>query len=184
MKKVISLTLFVAGLSAAFAQGTFQLRATLNGANEVPPNSSPGIGSGILTLSGTTLNYDFFGPNLFSGGQGASQATDATINGPASPGSTAPILFDLGAPTITPIQPPPGSAFTWQGTINNLTGSQITDLMAGLWYVNVFTSSGTFPNGEIRGQILEVPEPSALALFGLVGALALIRRRTMSRRQT
>ena len=181
MKKAVTLILLLGGLSAAWAQGTIQFRATLNGASEDPPNSSPGGGAGILTLSGTTLNYQFSGPNLFFGGLLASQATDATINGPASAGSTAPVLFDLGAPVITPIQPPPFSAYAWQGTFNNLTSAQITDLTAGLWYVNVFTSSGAFPNGEIRGQILVVPEPSTFGLLAIAGLIALVRLRTKDR---
>jgi hypothetical protein len=38
-------------------------------------------------------------------------------------------------------------------------------LNSGLWYFNIHTS--TFGGGEIRGQILPVPEPSAWALMGL-----------------
>jgi len=55
--------------------------------------------------------------------------------------------------------------------------NQISDLEGGLWYINIHSS--VFPNGEIRGQILPVPEPSILALFGLSASALLwhLRRR-------
>jgi hypothetical protein len=139
----------------------------------VPPNGSPGSGSGTFTLNGTTLSYDFNGSLSFQGG---AQPTDATVNGPANTGSTALVLFDLGAPLITVPNPPSPGGYEFQGAINNLTGPEISDLENGLWYVNVYTSSGNFPGGEIRGQITVAPEPSALAVLGLSGLMMLFRR--------
>ena len=63
-----------------------------------------------------------------------------------------------------------------------LTNTQIADLLAGLWYINIHTPFNL--GGEIRGQVsvggegIPVPEPGTLALFGigLVG-MALSRRR-------
>ena len=52
----------------------------------------------------------------------------------------------------------------------------MADLINGLYYVNIHT---TFrPAGEIRGQILLVPEPGTAALVGrlLIGLLAAARR--------
>jgi hypothetical protein len=60
-----------------------------------------------------------------------------------------------------------------------LTAGQIDELNAGLWYVNVTT--GNYPDGEIRGQILSVPEPSTWALFGL-GAMVYSLKRAKGRR--
>ncbi len=61
--------------------------------------------------------------------------------------------------------------------MNILNAVQESDLLAGLWYVNVHTSSaagGGFPMGEIRGQVIvtaQVSAPATVALlaFGLVG---------------
>ncbi len=169
MKKIFFTFLTLAGLIAAQAQGTFQFTVSLNGANEVPPNNSTATGSGTLSLSGTTLSYNF-------GGLWTFPVTTGSINGPASPGSTAPVLFDLGAPSFAVPNPPDPGGYTFVGAINNLTTPQINDLLAGLWYANVYST--TYPGGEIRGQIMPVPEPSTFALFGLgAGALLLVAKR-------
>lgn len=159
MKITLLLVCLATSLATTQAQGTFQFTANLNGQNEVPPNNSTWFGSGYFDLSGTTFNYGI----AFSAPAG--EITNVTINGPASPGSTAPTLFDLGAASII-INPPVPIISGVSGTLNNLTTPQINDLLAGLWYVNVFTASGNLPGGEIRGQIEMVPEPSTWALLG------------------
>lgn len=99
--------------------------------------------------------------------------TDATINGPASTTTTATILFDLGdnavhaAPTINGHL----SGWLWSGT-ETLSPSQISDLESGKWYANILSTS--FPGGELRGQILPVPEPSSFALLALGTALFIV----------
>jgi hypothetical protein len=177
MKNILFILFTLASLASVEAQGILQFTVNFSGANEVPPNGSTGDGSGTLTLNAATLDYLFSGTVFFQGG---AQPTDITINGPAATGSIASVLFDLGVPNIFAIQPPPGVAYSLQGTINSLTGTQISDLENGLWYVNIFTSSGDYPDGEIRGQITPVPEPSALALLGLgIGGIGLwFRRKT------
>src|SRR5207249_7212183 len=102
-------------------------------------------------------------------------------------GVNAPILFDLGGPTFRPGNEfePPGVRFFSPFTDPfgagpfALTDNQISELVNGLWYVNV--TSSTMPDGQLRGQILPVPEPSTIGLFGLAGAIlagiALMRRK-------
>ena len=58
-----------------------------------------------------------------------------------------------------------------------ISGQQIDDLFAGLWYINIHsTTSG---GGEIRGQVNVVPLPAAAWLFGsaLAGLAGFSRRR-------
>lgn len=152
-------------LASASGQGTLQFTANLTGANEVPPNSSPYHGDGIFWLDGTTFNY---GIGIYF--PMPTPPIGATIRGPAEPGSTAPVLFDLG--TGVPVNPDPFNTFQnwgWGGGILDLTTSQIGDLQAGLWYIEITTSD--YPNGELRGQISAVPEPSSIALLTLAAAI-------------
>ena len=54
--------------------------------------------------------------------------------------------------------------------------AQLANLLAGNLYFNVHTAD--HGGGEIRGQVLPVPEPSTVALFGcgIVGLIAVARR--------
>jgi hypothetical protein len=57
-----------------------------------------------------------------------------------------------------------------------LTPSQSIELLEGLWYVTV--TSAAYPNGEIRGQIVPVPEPASLALICLGGSVLFLVARS------
>ncbi len=186
MKRVaLILTLLACAVQPAQAQGTVQFRAILTGSNEVPPNSDPTIGTGTFTLDGNLLNFRVDVPAV------TFISMSAYIQGPAMSGANAPIIFDLGGPTFkggsssgdppeylffSPASPPFGAdPFP-------LTDAQINQLESSLWYVNV--TSAQFPNGQLRGQILPVPEPSTLALFGLSGLMILLwRHRTINKAQ-
>jgi hypothetical protein len=110
------------------------LRAFLDGAQEVPPTSSSGAGSVVFRYDQSVRELRF---NIFLSSLVGTQ-TAAQIRGPAAPGVNAPVVFTL----------PLGNT---SGTLP-LTPAQEADLLAGLWYVNVLTTA--FPEGEIRGQIL------------------------------
>ena len=129
------------GLVEVYDRGSGQLfTATLSGSQEVPPNASTGTGSGTVFLNDAqttiTVNLNFAGLSA--------PATAAHIHGPASPGTTAPVIFPFtGVPNAT------------SGTIPQqtfaITPTQVSQLMNGLFYFNVHNA--TFPGGEIRGQI-------------------------------
>ena len=80
------------------------------------------------------------------------------FHGPALPTQNAGVQVDTG------VAGPPviGNAV--------ISGAQETDLLAGLWYLNLHTT--TFGAGEIRGQVLVVPEPATLALVCMGLAVA------------
>jgi hypothetical protein len=144
------------------AQGTLFFTTSFSGANEVPPNASTSGASMTFELVDATINCSVLviGPL---------QATAVAINGPAFPGTVAPVLFNLpfqGTVFPDPITGVGGPSYHVGSTI---TASQIADLEAGKWYVNI--DSAAFPNGELRGQLVPVPEPSSLALLALSGGL-------------
>ena len=160
----------------AQAQGTIQFRAILTGTNEVPPNCDLTIGTGTFWLDGNLLNFLVAVPAV------TFISVSGYIQGPALAGVNAPVIFDLGGPVFhrgssfgdppfysfgSPASPPFGAGpFT-------LTDAQITELESGLWYVNI--TSFQLPDGQLRGQILPVPEPSTPALLGLGAELAALR---------
>jgi hypothetical protein len=174
MKKPLVLLGLFAVLANGYGQGTVQFNVVLSGANEVPPNGSTFFGSGSFVLTGTSLEISFgvYDP--------MPKPTDATINGPANPSSIGPVLFDFGG---NPVQFAPGihgepGGWTWGGS-EILTAAQIADLESGKWYANI--TSTTFPGGELRGEILPVPEPSSLALLALGTGLFIIPARSSIR---
>lgn len=129
---------------------------SLNGASEVPPNTSPATGLAILTYNAGTnvFNWDI----QWSGLVGTYSASHFHI-APAGTNGGVAIGF---SPTGTNVAV--GSATP--------TTTFVSALMANNVYINIHTS--TFPGGEIRGQ---VPTPGAAALFAVAGAAALRRRR-------
>ena len=121
-------------IGSAQAQSAF--RADLNGAQEVPPVNTDAGGYGIATLNANdTVTYEVRTWLV--------AATVAHIHdGPV--GVSGPILFTLsGGPSV------------WSGTTPVLSASEKADLLASGLYFNVH--SGTFPGGEIRGQIVPMP---------------------------
>ncbi len=167
----IRMILAVLLCSAALASAQL-FTSSLDGAQD-GGGARQGSGFVNLSLSGTTLTLN----GSFSGI--TTPSTAAHIHGPAPVGVNAGVIYNLGGPVI-PIGVTSGSI---AGSVNLATigtytlAQQLSDLNNSLWYINIHNS--TFPGGEIRGQIIPVPEPSTWALmgFGALGALWALRRR-------
>jgi hypothetical protein len=134
----IMLATLALGTAIAFAGPAFaeKMKATLNGASEVPPTTSAGKGT-------ADIDYDAASKKLtwkltYSGLSGP--ATAAHFHGPAEAGKNAGVAVAIPGATASPAE---GSA--------TLTDAQAADLMAGKYYVNVHTAAN--PAGEIRGQV-------------------------------
>ena len=108
--------------------------ATLNGASQVPPNTSSGTGSAAIKLDGDMLSWTI----VYSGLTGP--VTGAHFHGPAAPGVNSGVVVPFAGSLGSPIT---GS--------KQLTAAQIAQLKAGLWYLNLHTAAN--PGGEIRGQV-------------------------------
>jgi CHRD domain len=107
--------------------------------------AGPGItssGKGAATASLDTATKTLTWSVEYSGLSGP--ATVAHIHGPADPGADAGVVVPFTGSLASPIK---GSA--------TLTDTQIGQLEAGKWYINIHTAANK--GGEIRGQL--VPSP-------------------------
>ncbi|MGH2543745.1 MAG: CHRD domain-containing protein, partial [Ardenticatenaceae bacterium] len=131
--------------------GTHAYEANLSGANEVPPVDTPASGRAVLALDGdaTTLAYRVSVSDIVS-------ITAAHIH-LAPEGVNGDVIFTLydGTGFFDPEHP-------ISGTIT-LTDSQLFDLMADDYYVNVHTEAN--PGGEIRDQIRAYEPPPYYAAY-------------------
>jgi hypothetical protein len=157
-------------LWTAAANAALIFTATLSGAAQ----GSPATGSATVTLenNNTTLDVDLTFSGLIGG-----PATAAHIHCCAPATGTGPVALPFsGFPSATS-----GTYVNTFDLTTDLTGitvaSFITNLEAGLAYINIH--DGTFPSGEIRGQLSLVPEPPAIGILGLAGVamFAATRRR-------
>lgn len=113
--------------------------ATLTGSSETPPNSSTATGSATFTYNPTT--YMLSGTITFSGFTTATTVAHIHLGAVGVAGNPV-FTIEASGPFDSPIS----------YTSPALTAAQVTDLFAGNYYVNIHTVS--FPNGEIRGQLL------------------------------
>ena len=130
------------------------LTATFSGRNEVPPNKSPYHGTGVFTLTGSSLAYSIaLDEELLP--------LSAGIFGPArhhigSQHVVSNLEITLGVlipPGCLPGQPGSRGQVLYTGT-SSFTDQQVSKLMRGELYADFATSQ--HPNGEIRGQIQEI----------------------------
>lgn len=145
---VVGIMLLPSTASAAI----INFAATLSGAQEVPPNASPATGSAMVTLDTDTnllsWNITFTAESLLG------TTTASHFHGPATPGVNAPVIVPIN------LTPGFGSPQIGSATISDTHEGFFLDNMT---YINIHTT--TFPGGEIRGQVLQVPEPAAGFLF-------------------
>lgn len=143
--------------------------------NEVPSASSTAFGDAVgITFDSATnqlaLNVAWGSGNGFSDLTG--NATAMHIHGPADINSNGGVLYNLGS---LPGFDNSASNGGFLGTIT-LSTIDVQTLFDGEMYLNIHTDAN--PGGELRGNIVSaIPEPSSLAILGIMGSVVGFRRR-------
>jgi hypothetical protein len=140
-----SITVEIPGRQGTTASGTtfrvdLLFTAQLKGSSESTPNSSTATGTARLVYNKDTKV--FTNVTTFSG----LTPNNGHIHKGAV-GVAGPVIYPFSGVSTSPIN----------YTSGTLTADQEADLIGGLNYVNLHTT--TFPSGEIRGQLLKPTTP-------------------------
>jgi hypothetical protein len=191
-----ALTVGGAFAAAPATAQTVSLGAVLNGAQQVPPVATPATGSSSLFYNQATgaFTVTLTFANLTGTTVGVGPGNAPAHIHLAPPGVNGPIVIPLvGTPIgvtsagysntftfgdLLGFGVPAGDVAALQTQLNALVGAPV-GTVANL-YANVHTT--LFPNGEIRGNMAVVPEPSTYALVaaGAAGLGLVARRRRRS----
>ncbi|WP_339724952.1 CHRD domain-containing protein [uncultured Paraglaciecola sp.] len=124
------------------------LTSNLDGAQANAGAGSGSLGTGIASMLYDDVSNEFSWDISWSGLLG--NVTAAHFHGAALFNQNAGVQVTI--PIVS--NPTSGSA--------TISAAQATDLLAGLWYINIHTDFS--PSGEIRGQVMRVSEPNLLLL--------------------
>ena len=134
---VVVASLLAWGMQAvAQTSDTTTLLARLSGASLVPPNDSKATGSLQVSLDrqSRVLKWTLSTQGL------SGPPVAASLHGPAMPGENAAVAVPLNV-----------ASGVDAGSVT-LTPTQVDQVLAERWYVNVVTAAA--PEGEIRGQVI------------------------------
>ena len=177
----------VAILPSGGARAALVLTATLSGADNIPPNNSPGTGTASVTLENDnrTLDVSLAFSGLTSGSLFADIRCCTDLGGLSFP--SLPVVLPLLA--NFPKDVTSGSYTSSFDITTALTGISSTDFISGLSsnlaYVDIHTRAFLL-SGEIGGFLTVVPEPvpepstTAMLAVGLAG-IAGVRLRACRR---
>ncbi len=149
--------------------------------NENPSSASGNgtggeIGAGIsfeTTTSVLTLNVGWGSGNGFTNLTGTVTAGHIHNAGSAALTASGGVIISLDG--ATPGFNSSGTNGGWTNTIVALSAAQATALTSGFLYLNAHTAANG--GGEIRGNLVQAPEPSSVALVMMGVSGMLLRRR-------
>ena len=203
-RNLVSVPLVILATSGVASAAPILFTATLTGSQENPPNASTatGFANFVLNDAQTALSFEatIFGidfrvlnNNVAQTPATADDLMNAHIHAGATggPGTNAGVVWGfIGNPfndtvipnvVVTPFASGVGGTVTgvWDAAEGNNTtlAAQLPFILAGLSYINFHTTG--FGGGEIRGQIVQTPEPATLMLIGIGAACLGLRRKSM-----
>jgi hypothetical protein len=153
----IGATPLLSQLNAQEAEQKFS--AKLSGKDEVPSNESPSTGFAWVKVVGDKISYEVNVTDM--------DKVNAAHIHLGEPGKNGPVVLTLfkGGPTEQ-VNGTVGEANVTASNFEGpMKGKQVSDLVTainnGTTYVNVHTTD--FPDGEIRGELMDSAKMSALA---------------------
>jgi hypothetical protein len=163
------------------------LVTTMTGAQEFPPNASPGFGTAVVVIDPVahTMSVHAVFEGLTVGNTaahihccvdppGTVGVATATPTFPGFPTGATAGTYDAVFDTLDAGTYRAGFITAAGGTTALAEAVLFAGLLTGQAYFNIHTSN--FPGGEIRG-FLQIPEPASLALLGVAMLAACVVRR-------
>jgi hypothetical protein len=177
-----------AGSLGATSASALTFAASMTGAQEVGPTGSPATGFTSVDIVGDTLTVDVTWSGLTGGNPAAAHIhcciavgtnVNVAVGFPAFPATLSGTYhhdFNLLDPAIYTAS---FLANFGGGTAAGASAALLAGLQGNMAYSNIHNA--TFPGGEIRGNLVQVPEPSALGLIStaLLGVACARRARVI-----
>ena len=192
-RKMLALFAALSLLSVTAVQAAiYHFEVDLLGANEAPPVASPGFGSAKIDVDtdALTMTLDVVFANLL--GNTTASHIHCCATTPTSPVATQvpsfagfPLgvtsgsyqhVFDMDLATSYN----PSFITNNGGTVDSAFAALVAGMLGGRSYLNIHSTFA--PAGEIRGTLIQVPEPASLALLGIaLAGLGVLRRPSAAR---